>query len=149
MCGQHPVHKIGIHHLSQHRNPFHTIARMIRPLSRIRPIHPTNRAKIQCIGLRYSSGHAPVYKPPTGYMFNEKVPTNDPPLPPSLRIDETNVIASETGQETSKGRLGTVYVGLLWSLCIRRRSQCNEYGLYVPHSASMDRCLFLGSKIGP
>jgi len=94
----------------------------------------------------------PSYKQSQNTMHRPTIlqrPCTSLQTPDSLRIDETNVIASETGQETSKGRLGTVYVGLLWSLCIRRCSQCNEYGLYVPHSASTDRCSFLGSKIGP
>src|SRR5277367_1706507 len=61
-----------------------SIARMIRPVSRIRPIHLQNTTRIQYIGLRHSSAHGPVYKPPTGYMFNEKV---IPLTPPALQTD--------------------------------------------------------------
>jgi hypothetical protein len=36
----------------------------------MRTIHPS---QIRAIGIRYSSGAGPVYSPPTGYLFNEKV----------------------------------------------------------------------------
>ena len=32
-----------------------------------------SRIRLQSIGIRHASGHGPVYTPPTGYLFNEKV----------------------------------------------------------------------------
>jgi len=41
------------------------------------------------------------------------------------------MIASETGKETQTGRLGAVYVGVLWNLRVWRCSCCHETELYV------------------
>lgn len=49
--------------------------KMPRLIPRLNAIHPP---RIQAVGLRHSSGHGPVYTPPTGYLFNERVPSPQP-----------------------------------------------------------------------
>jgi hypothetical protein len=96
---------------------------MSRLISRTRPIHPLNVSRIQSIGLRQSS-HTPVYRPPTGYMFNEKVIL---PVRPEL----TQHLATEERQETQTRRLGTLYVGLFRNHCVCNCRRCNQTRSFV------------------
>jgi hypothetical protein len=92
---------------------------MSRHVSGLRSIHLENAVRIQSIGIRHASGHAPLYRPPTGYMFNERVIN-------SIHPDLIDMIASEERQEAPERRLGTVHVGILWNNTIRGCWCCNK-----------------------